>query len=84
MNYRHSFHAGNHADVLKHAVLLRMLTLMQRRSRRCALTVMPVLRCMICWVGIPAVPGVPRWDRAALEPMICRPCWPTTGCGGAA
>src|SRR5690554_966123 len=32
MNYRHSFHAGNHADVLKHAVLLRMLTLIQRKE----------------------------------------------------
>ncbi|MFA5677298.1 MAG: 23S rRNA (adenine(2030)-N(6))-methyltransferase RlmJ [Pseudomonas sp.] len=32
MNYRHSFHAGNHADVLKHAVLLRMMTLMQRKE----------------------------------------------------
>ena len=25
MNYRHSFHAGNFADVLKHAVLARIL-----------------------------------------------------------
>ena len=32
MNYRHSFHAGNHADVLKHAILLRMLVLMQRKN----------------------------------------------------
>src|SRR5690554_5499192 len=32
MNYRHSFHAGNHADVLKHATLLRMITLMQRKD----------------------------------------------------
>ncbi|MFZ2288412.1 MAG: 23S rRNA (adenine(2030)-N(6))-methyltransferase RlmJ, partial [Halopseudomonas yangmingensis] len=32
MNYRHSYHAGNHADVLKHAVLLRMLQLMQRKE----------------------------------------------------
>ncbi len=32
MNYRHSFHAGNHADVLKHAVLLRMVTLMQGKE----------------------------------------------------
>jgi len=32
MNYRHSYHAGNHADVLKHAVLLRMLQLMQRKD----------------------------------------------------
>lgn len=26
MNYRHGFHAGNFADVLKHAVLMRILT----------------------------------------------------------
>ena len=27
MNYRHSFHAGNFADVVKHALLLRLLDL---------------------------------------------------------
>lgn len=32
MNYRHSYHAGNHADVFKHAILLRMATLMQRKN----------------------------------------------------
>ena len=26
MNYRHGFHAGNHADVLKHLVLVALLT----------------------------------------------------------
>jgi 23S rRNA (adenine2030-N6)-methyltransferase len=26
MNYRHAYHAGNHGDVLKHAVLARVLT----------------------------------------------------------
>ena len=26
MNYRHGFHAGNFADVLKHVVLMRILT----------------------------------------------------------
>ena len=25
MNYRHSFHAGNFADLVKHALLLRLL-----------------------------------------------------------
>ena len=25
MNYRHAFHAGNFADVVKHAVLTRLL-----------------------------------------------------------
>ena len=26
MNYRHAYHAGNFADVMKHAVLCRVLT----------------------------------------------------------
>ena len=26
MNYRHAFHAGNFADVIKHIVLARILT----------------------------------------------------------
>ena len=25
MNYRHGFHAGNFADILKHVILMRML-----------------------------------------------------------
>jgi len=33
MNYRHAFHAGNHADVLKHAVLCRLLALMARKDK---------------------------------------------------
>ena len=32
MNYRHSFHAGNHADVLKHVVLLAMAEAFKRKS----------------------------------------------------
>ena len=32
MNYRHAFHAGNFADVLKHAVLSRILLLMQKKD----------------------------------------------------
>ncbi|MFI4976772.1 MAG: 23S rRNA (adenine(2030)-N(6))-methyltransferase RlmJ [Caulobacterales bacterium] len=31
MNYRHAFHAGNFADLLKHAVLLELLHVMARR-----------------------------------------------------
>ncbi len=31
MNYRHAFHAGNFADVLKHALLARVLTYMVRK-----------------------------------------------------
>lgn len=31
MNYRHAFHAGNHADVLKHAVLLYCMEALSRK-----------------------------------------------------
>ncbi|MFT4256368.1 MAG: 23S rRNA (adenine(2030)-N(6))-methyltransferase RlmJ [Pseudoxanthomonas sp.] len=31
MNYRHAFHAGNHADVLKHTVLLALLQALKRK-----------------------------------------------------
>ena len=33
MNYRHAFHAGNFADLLKHAVLIAVLDLMMRDRR---------------------------------------------------
>ena len=32
MNYRHAFHAGNHGDCLKHAVLVWLLRAMQRKT----------------------------------------------------
>ena len=32
MNYRHSYHAGNFADVLKHAVLALVLEYMKRKQ----------------------------------------------------
>lgn len=35
MNYRHAFHAGNHADVLKHLVLLATLAALQRKDSAC-------------------------------------------------
>jgi 23S rRNA (adenine2030-N6)-methyltransferase len=30
--YRHAFHAGNHADVLKHLTLVTALSLMQKKD----------------------------------------------------
>lgn len=33
MNYRHGYHAGNFADVVKHAVLARVLTYMKQKPR---------------------------------------------------
>jgi 23S rRNA (adenine2030-N6)-methyltransferase len=32
MNYRHAFHAGNHADVLKHYILSRLIALLSRKE----------------------------------------------------
>lgn len=32
MNYRHAFHAGNHADVLKHLTLTRLIALLSRKE----------------------------------------------------
>jgi 23S rRNA (adenine2030-N6)-methyltransferase len=33
LSYRHAFHAGNHADVLKHAILVQVLEYMVRKDR---------------------------------------------------
>lgn len=33
MNYRHAFHAGNFADVLKHVLLVRVLRALQRKEK---------------------------------------------------
>lgn len=33
MNYRHAYHAGNHADVLKHAVLARVIVHMKKKDK---------------------------------------------------
>ena len=33
MNYRHDYHAGNFADVVKHVVLTRVLTYMKQKPR---------------------------------------------------
>lgn len=33
MNYRHAYHAGNHADVLKHVVLARVLDYLKQKDK---------------------------------------------------
>ncbi|MEY2879589.1 MAG: hypothetical protein RLZZ15_1969 [Verrucomicrobiota bacterium] len=37
MNYRHHFHAGNFADVLKHALLARLVRALQKKDKGCLL-----------------------------------------------
>lgn len=33
MNYRHAYHAGNHADVLKHIVLMRVIEHLKKKTK---------------------------------------------------
>jgi len=35
LSYRHAFHAGNHADVLKHVVLIRLLHYLTQKETAC-------------------------------------------------
>ena len=35
MNYRHAFHAGNHADVLKHVVVLALCDALTSKPAAC-------------------------------------------------
>ena len=48
MNYRHAFHAGGFADVIKHIVLVRMLTICRKNRRRFVSSIpMPAPAAMI-------------------------------------
>jgi 23S rRNA (adenine2030-N6)-methyltransferase len=53
MNYRHAYHAGNHGDVLKHAVLARVLTYMTAKPKPLAL--------------LDAHAGIGRYDLSGVE-----------------
>jgi len=53
MNYRHAYHAGNHADVFKHIVLTRLIALMSRKEQPLAYLEPQDRRVAL-------LPGVPR------------------------
>jgi|GEM_PF-6525755 len=67
MNYRHAFHAGNHADVFKHLTLTRLIALMPTS------TPTPGSACTICRATRPTGP-VNTWkaSRACGAKAICR------------
>ncbi len=44
MNYRHAFHAGGFADVIKHIVLVRILTYLQDKQADLAFYLLDELR----------------------------------------
>jgi 23S rRNA (adenine2030-N6)-methyltransferase len=50
LSYRHGYHAGNHADVLKHLVLTRLLTYLARKDKP------------LCYIESHAGPGLYRLD----------------------
>ena len=53
MNYRHAYHAGNHIDVFKHAVLVRLLEHLRKKAK--AFTVLDTHA------------GAGRYDLTAIE-----------------
>ncbi len=50
LSYRHAFHAGNHADVLKHLILTRVLTYLTAKGKP------------LCYIESHAGPGLYRLD----------------------
>lgn len=79
MNYRHAFHVGNHADVLKHAVLLYCLDALKRKQTPFAVLDTHAGRGLYDLAGEAAErspewrDGVGRiWDWPAPPPLIAR------------
>lgn len=79
MNYRHAFHAGNHADVLKHAVLLYCLDSLKRKPAPFAVLDTHAGRGFYDLLSDEALrspewqDGVGRlWDWPAPPPLIAR------------
>lgn len=69
MNYRHAFHAGNHADVFKHIVLTRLIALMSRKEQPFAY--------------LDTHAGIGLYDLKAIRPTARASTWKALrGCGG--
>jgi 23S rRNA (adenine2030-N6)-methyltransferase len=79
VNYRHAFHAGNHADVLKHAILLFCLDALKRKDTPFAVLDTHAGRGLYDLAGTEAQrspewrDGVGRlWDWPNPPPLIAR------------
>ncbi len=80
MNYRHAFHAGNFADVVKHALLCRLIEYLKRKEKpfrvmdthagrgRYDLTADEARRTGEHEAGIGALRASPAWDAPLLGP----------------
>src|ERR1043165_1344314 len=65
MNYRHHFHAGNFADVMKHALLVRLMRALQKKEKG--------------FLYLDTHAGRGRYDLAAAatgDSLARRPEWP--------
>ena len=49
MNYRHAFHAGNHADVLKHIVQLALIDSFKRKDSPFFVLDTTAVPAATCW-----------------------------------
>lgn len=79
MNYRHAFHVGNHADVLKHAALLFCLDALKRKPAPFAVLDTHAGRALYDLAGDEAArspewrDGIGRlWDWPSPPPLIAR------------
>lgn len=64
MNYRHAYHAGNHADILKHAVLLGCIAALQQKET-------PILLADIyAGTGLTALDGIEARKTAEADAGI--------------
>jgi 23S rRNA (adenine2030-N6)-methyltransferase len=80
LNYRHAFHAGNFADVVKHALVCRLIEYLKRKDKpfrvmdthagrgRYDLDADEALRTGEAEAGIEAVRRSDVWDHALLAP----------------
>ena len=69
MNYRHEFHAGNFADVFKHAVLCRILWYL--RGKPAAFRVIDTHECAVIG-AFPAIGELRENDERFLPPARVR------------
>jgi 23S rRNA (adenine2030-N6)-methyltransferase len=78
-SYRHAFHAGNHADVLKHAILIHILDYLGQKDAPYWVidthAGAGLYRLDSDWAGKNAefAEGIGRlWDRAKMPPLLAR------------
>ncbi len=77
LSYRHSFHAGNHADVLKHTVQSLIIESLKEKENRFSIWTRTRARGVISWAA--NMLNVPEsiWKASPVSGSrtICPPNW---------